>query len=206
MTNPASKRNTFDVESNPSGAPIVVSPSHDYRLVRAASHRGLPGLRGEGVPSISTRNPSGRSFRSQHSHRSTADQPERRSILIADDNPRFREDLAALLERDYEVLATADNGKQLVELALKLRPDPLVVDVSMPVMSGLEAVDHLSLRGVHSKVVMLSSQSDPAYVQRAFRVGASGYVLKGASFEDLPRALVAVSNGERFVSEGIELE
>lgn len=206
MTNSVSQRNSVDVESNPSCAPIVVSPSNDYRLVRAASNRCLPALRSQSVPSISTRNPSGRSFQSHHSHRSTAGQAERRSILIADDNPKFREDLAALLARDYEVLATADNGKQLVELALKLRPDLLVVDVSMPVMSGLEAVDHLSLRGVHSKVVMLSSKSDPAYVQRAFRVGASGYVLKGSSFEDLPRALVAVSNGEQFVSEGIELE
>lgn len=148
-----------------------------------------------------------KSFESIECHQShciPGGQAERRSILIADDNPRFREDLAALLARDYEVLATADNGKQLVELALKLRPDLLVVDVSMPVMSGLEAVDHLPLPGVQSKVVMVSSQSDPAYVRRAFRVGASGYVLKGSSFEDLPRALVAVSNGEQFVSEGIE--
>jgi DNA-binding NarL/FixJ family response regulator len=129
----------------------------------------------------------------------------RHTVILAEDNEDVRRKLEHLLASDYDVLAAVENGAQLVDAAAALKPDLLVIDVSMPVLNGLDALQQLRLVSSDAKAIMISVNSDPAYVRRAFQVGAAGYVLKVNGAQDLPVALKAALDGETFVSPGIKL-
>ena len=123
-------------------------------------------------------------------------------VALADDHRLVRDGLRALLEADgrYEVVAEADDGLQVVQLVEKERPDVLLLDLMMPGLHGLDVIDQLAKRVPSTKVIVLTMHSDEAYVVRALRSGATGYVLKDAPGSELLHAIDEVSGGRRYLS------
>ena len=99
-------------------------------------------------------------------------------VLIADDHPLMLETLIALLAGECEVVAQASNGKVAIEEAGRLRPDVVVLDISMPVMGGFEAARRIMADLPDVRIVFVTAHDDPAVAREAFRIGASAYVLK----------------------------
>ncbi len=128
----------------------------------------------------------------------------RNTVVLAEDNDELRQSISELLADHYEVLAAIGDGKQLVQQATALNPDLLVIDISMPGLSGLEALLQIKDQGVTAKAIILSMSAETAYVRRAFQIGATGFVLKEEAAEDLPRAAAAVLAGGTFVSKRIK--
>ncbi len=126
------------------------------------------------------------------------------TLILAEDNADIRRQFTKLLSARYEVVVAVDDGEKLVEAASLLKPDVLLIDISMPGLGGLEALQLLRRRKVDTKAVVVSISSDPAYVRRAFELGASGYVWKVLAAEDLKPALAAALEGRTFVSRGID--
>src|SRR5688500_10091417 len=94
-------------------------------------------------------------------------------LLLADDHYLFLEALKSLLAEAFDIVATLRDGSELVATALRVRPDIVVLDISMPLVNGLEAARQIRAAVPQTKIVFLSQQSDKAYVQEAFRSGAS---------------------------------
>ena len=127
-------------------------------------------------------------------------------ILIADDHGIVRSGLKLLLERqtDMEVVAEAADGAQAVELTLRERPDLCILDVGMPVLTGLQATREIKAQAPGVIVLMLSMHSDERYLFEALKAGASGYVLKSEADQDLVAAARAVGRGEAFLTNAAE--
>jgi two-component system response regulator NreC len=113
------------------------------------------------------------------------------TILLADDHPFVRRGVRALLEAeaDFSVIGEAENGLQVVQMAEKLRPDILVVDMMMPNLNGLEVLKQVSHRSPKTRKIVLSMHSADPYVVEAFRSGASGYILKDSAPDELINAI-----------------
>jgi len=124
-------------------------------------------------------------------------------ILLGDDHPLFLEGSRALLEQRYEVVGVLYDGRALVDAALKLKPDLILLDISMPLLSGIEAASRIKASLPEVKLVFLTMHSEPAYLQAAFEAGASGYVLKSAARQELLGAIQKVLEGEPGVSSGL---
>ncbi len=122
------------------------------------------------------------------------------SVLLAEDNAVVREGLRELLEieSDIKVVGEAEDGHQAVELAKQLRPDVVVMDISMPRLSGLEATQRILRTAAAPKILVLSANNEAAYVERVKSLGASGYVLKSASYALLPDTIRKVHQGSPF--------
>lgn len=121
-------------------------------------------------------------------------------VVLADDHPRLLALVQTLLKRDVDVVECVDNGESLVEAAMKLHPDVIVTDISMPRLSGLEAVDQLRESGCSSKVVFLTQHRGPDFIGAAFKTGALAYVLKTSIATDLLFAIQEAFAGRVFVS------
>ncbi|MDZ4821400.1 MAG: response regulator transcription factor [Planctomycetota bacterium] len=118
-------------------------------------------------------------------------------VLIADDHEVVRQGLACLLKgTDIEIVAEADTGDKVVELARAHHPDVVLLDIRMPQGDGLTALELIRDELPATRVVMLSTYDNPTYVARAVALGASDYVLKGCSREDLITAITAAAAGE----------
>jgi two-component system response regulator NreC len=118
-------------------------------------------------------------------------------VLLVDDHTIFREGIRALLsaEPDMEVVGEASDGAQAIELAAKLSPDIIVMDLIMPGMNGMQAAQQLHDRHPDIKVLILSMYDDEEYIRQILKAGASGYVLKRAASDDLLRAIREVDKG-----------
>lgn len=112
-------------------------------------------------------------------------------LLLADDHVILLEALRRLLEPDFTVLAAVTSGRELVEAAVLLKPDVVVSDISMPGMNGLKAGREILEQLPKTRLIILSMHDDPALREEAFRLGASGYVLKTAAPERLVAAVRA---------------
>ncbi len=123
------------------------------------------------------------------------------TILLADDNPRVRESLRELLsmEKDLSVIGEATNGSEAVTMAGGLHPDIVLMDISMPLMNGLEATRLILQDRATTKVLILSSHDDDAYVQRSIALGASGYIVKQSDPRELPHAIRHACQGKPFL-------
>jgi DNA-binding NarL/FixJ family response regulator len=99
-------------------------------------------------------------------------------VLLADDHPSFPEMETLLLEPEFEVVGKVGNGQALIEEAMRLKPDIIITDISMPVLDGIEAVDRLKKLGCTSRILFLSVHSDTDFMTRCFSTGALGYVVK----------------------------
>jgi DNA-binding NarL/FixJ family response regulator len=127
-------------------------------------------------------------------------QRARLKVLIADDHTLVAEGLARLLEPDYEVIATVENGSDLIKAAEKTPPDLALVDVSMPELTGVEATRKLLEISPGCKIICVTMHSNPEFVREAFRAGALGYVLKRSAASELSEAIRQVMNGNAYVS------
>ena len=108
----------------------------------------------------------------------------------------------ALVEPHYDVVGTASDGQQLVDSVLELKPDLVVMDISMPKLNGLEAAARIRKLVPSARLIFLTMQSNPIYLRRALEVGANGYVLKTGSMEELVDAARCVMAGETYISPG----
>ena len=127
------------------------------------------------------------------------------SVLLADDHGVLRDGLRRLLEAnsDIRVCALADNGREALEKATAMRPDVALLDISMPVLSGIEATRAIVAASLETAVVILSMHSSADLVREALRAGALGYLLKEAAGEEVVRAVRTVAAGKRFLGAGI---
>lgn len=128
----------------------------------------------------------------------------RPTILIADDHKMFAQGLAGLLEDEFDLVGAVENGQALIDEALRLKPDLIIVDISMPVLNGLDAVRRLSQNNIGAKVVFLTMHADARLLREAFQCGGAGYVLKQSAGEELLFALRQVMNGQHYISPSIE--
>jgi DNA-binding NarL/FixJ family response regulator len=126
-------------------------------------------------------------------------------ILLADDHQIVRDGLRALLEKepDMEVVGEAADGRTAVRLALKLRPQIVLIDVSMPDMNGVEAARQILAEAPDIKVLALSMHADKRYVGAMLRAGAVGYLLKDLAFEEVARAIQSAGQGQVYLSRGV---
>ena len=132
--------------------------------------------------------------------------PEPSTVVLADDNPRIPGLVARILGSEFRIIAHVTDGEALVEAACRLCPDVLIVDVAMPRLNGIQAVEQLCLcRAQTAAIVFLTSHGDEALVERAFAAGGHGFVLKQAATEDLAVAIVAARGGQTFVSPSLKL-
>jgi two-component system response regulator NreC len=126
-------------------------------------------------------------------------------VLLAEDHHIIRQGIRSLLEREIgiEVIGDAVDGRETVRLAGELKPDVVVMDVSMPNLNGIEATRKIHEADPDIKVIALSVHSDDHFVSGMLTAGASGYLLKDCVFDELVKAIEAVSNGRMYLSEQI---
>jgi DNA-binding NarL/FixJ family response regulator len=126
-------------------------------------------------------------------------------ILLADDHAVVRQGFRMILaaQPNFEIVAEASNGREAVELAEKLQPDVVVMDVTMPELNGIEATRRMQTVSPRARVLALSMHKDSVYVREILRAGARGYLLKDALDKDLVAAVDAVARGEAYLSPAI---
>lgn len=112
----------------------------------------------------------------------------------------FAQGIESLLQEEFELLGRAGNGQELVDATLSWQPDMIVVDISMPILNGFDAVRKIREHGLTPKIIFLTMHDDATLLTEAFRCGASGYVLKTAAGEDLVNAIREVSQGRDYIS------
>lgn len=121
-------------------------------------------------------------------------------VLIADDHQIVAEGLRSLLEADFNLVGIVTDGRALLEAAKTLQPDVIVVDISMPLINGIEATRHLRSAQIEAKIVVLTMYPDVTYAVRAFEAGALGYVLKHAASAELKMAIREALQGHVYIS------
>jgi len=126
-------------------------------------------------------------------------------VILADDHKIVRNGLRSLLEKDLhmEVIAEAADGREAVELTRKLKPDIIVMDLTMPDRNGIEATRQIVATTPGTKVLALSMHSDRRYIAGALDAGVSGYLLKHCAFDELIRAIQAVAANQTYLSPDI---
>jgi DNA-binding NarL/FixJ family response regulator len=125
-------------------------------------------------------------------------------VLLADDHEAILAKVRALLGDDFDIVNAVSNGRDAVMEAQRLRPDILIIDISMPVLNGLEAVSQLRSFSSETKVVILTVHEDPEFVSAALHLGASGYVVKEQIATDLVPAIHECLQGGNYISKSIQ--
>lgn len=128
---------------------------------------------------------------------------KRPRVLLADDHRIVTEGLKVLLGAEFELVGVVEDGSALVEAARTLRPDVIVADISMPRLSGLDALPRLKEDNPEVRVVFLTMHSELAYARRALAAGASGFVVKHSAAAELVRAVRAALEGRTFVTPAL---
>jgi DNA-binding NarL/FixJ family response regulator len=118
----------------------------------------------------------------------------------------FSQGLQSLLEDDFDLVGAVADGEALVEAARRLNPDVIIVDISMPMMNGLDAVRQLKKDGATAKIIFLTMHADDRLLAEAFRCGGSGYVLKQSAGEELITGIGKVLAGQKYVTPLIATE
>lgn len=129
-----------------------------------------------------------------------------RRIVLADDHAIMRAGIRALLGTvpGIRVVAETGDGLEALGLVRSLRPDAILLDVSLPGLNGLEVAAQIARLDLNTRVLMLSMHAGAEYAARALRAGAAGYLVKEAAFEELAAALQAIFVGRRYLSEAID--
>ena len=125
-------------------------------------------------------------------------------LLLADDHTILVEGLKALLAPEFDVVATAGDGRAVLEAAKKYQPDIILLDISMPGLNGIEAARRLKQSNPDAKLIILTMHADLSFVSAAFEAGVSGYVLKQSAATELVTALHDVDSGRRYISSLIQ--
>jgi DNA-binding NarL/FixJ family response regulator len=123
-------------------------------------------------------------------------------ILIADDHQIFRQGLVKQIESDsaYEIIAEAGDGKEALEKIISLKPDIAIIDISMPVINGMEVIQECMKEKTETNIIVLTMYKEEQYFKNAIELGVKGYLLKANSFENLMDCLKAVTLGEHYFS------
>jgi DNA-binding NarL/FixJ family response regulator len=132
-------------------------------------------------------------------------QPKKTRVLLADDHAVVRQGFRFILEAqpDMEVVGEASNGREAVDRAQQLKPDVVVMDVSMPELNGIEATRRIGEAAPRTRVLALSMHKDSVYVREILKAGARGYLLKDAYDNDLVSAVRAVARGDGYLSPAV---
>ena len=133
------------------------------------------------------------------------DSVKRPRVLLADDHSAILERVASLLQSSFEVVGTATNGRDLILEAQRLRPDIIVSDISMPILSGIDAAHELREAGLKPKLIFLSVHERVEFLRACLAEGALGYVLKSRLAQDLLPAINAALVNRSFISPGFAL-
>lgn len=122
-------------------------------------------------------------------------------VLIADDHKMVREGLRRILEFDGEiqVIDEADNGEECIKKIRSSKPDIVLLDINMPVMNGIEALQEIRKKKLKTKVIILTVHNEIEYLLRAVDIGIDGYVLKDSDAHELIRAVTSVYEGDKFI-------
>jgi DNA-binding NarL/FixJ family response regulator len=124
----------------------------------------------------------------------------RARILLADDHKEIRDRAVRLLEPEFQVVGTVADGGALLRASEQMKPDVCVIDISMPLVNGIEAANQLRESGSTARIVFLTVNEDPDFVRAALRTGALGYVVKSRMATDLCAAINGAIGGRLFVS------
>lgn len=126
-------------------------------------------------------------------------------VLIADDHKMVREGLRRILEFDGEILVIdeADNGEECIKKIRSSKPDIVLLDINMPVMNGIEALQEIRKKKLKTKVIILTVHNEIEYLLRAVDIGIDGYVLKDSDAHELIRAVTSVYEGDKFIQPSL---
>ena len=124
-------------------------------------------------------------------------------VLLADDHDLIRDGMRTILEPDYEVVGESRDGRELVRAVIELRPDVIVADIGMPNLNGLEAIRQLQKENLPAKTIFLTMHAGVDFAVQAFRLGASGYLLKVDASEELVRAIKEALSGRLYITPSI---
>lgn len=125
-------------------------------------------------------------------------------VVLADDHVLVRQSLKSLLEREgFQVVGEASDGQEALRCVESLQPNIAVMDISMPILNGIEAARALSLRSSSTKTILLTQHDEDQYVSEALEAGVKGYVLKNQAVSDLVQAIQQVSRGHVYLSPGV---
>lgn len=127
------------------------------------------------------------------------------TVLLAEDHAKFRKSLKLLVELDgdIDVVGEANNGRDAVRLTKHVHPEVIVMDIAMPQMNGLQATKQIMENSPATRVLILSANSDPEYIEQAMILGASGYLIKQSSTLHLAQAVREVLKGNTYFSSSI---
>ena len=127
-------------------------------------------------------------------------------ILLADDHTLTLEGIRAVLEPHHEIVGIVTDGRALVDAALRLQPDLIVLDITMPLLNGVDAAVQIKKSLPGMKLLFVTMHVNPAYLEAALNAGATGYVLKSAAREELLEAIKSVLNGRIYVTPSLSSE
>ena len=127
-------------------------------------------------------------------------------VILADDHKILRNQVAKMLAPEFNVIAAVGDSIALFEAEAEHKPDIVILDISMPGLSGFDAARLLQEAGTKAKIVFLTVHSDRAYVEEAFSIGGQGYVIKSRLASDLVVAIKEVSEGRSFVSPTVVIK
>lgn len=126
-------------------------------------------------------------------------------LVLADDNPEVLETLADMLRLDYVVAAALPDGRSVLQQVPELQPDVIILDISLPDMTGFDVVRQLKKSGTSAKVIFLTVHENIDFVRAAFELDAAGYVFKSRISSDLVEAINTICDGGRFSSAELSL-
>ncbi len=124
-------------------------------------------------------------------------------VLMADDHSILLAGVRKLLEDWYEVVGTVEDGRAMLEAVERLKPDVVLLDVSMPLLNGFEAARQLKKVLPETKILFLTMHASPQYATEAFKAGGNGYLLKQSTVSELPQAIEAVLQGKYYLTPSI---
>ena len=128
---------------------------------------------------------------------------DRIRVLLADDHEAMLDRVSKLVATECDVIGTATDGQQALEAAQDLKPDVLVLDISMPVINGIETAHRLKKAGAQARVIFLTVHDDPVFAREALEAGALGYVVKPRIASDLVVAIKEAYAGRSFLSPSL---
>jgi DNA-binding NarL/FixJ family response regulator len=128
---------------------------------------------------------------------------KRPRILLADDHALMLDGFSSLLEPKYAVVGTADNGKALVEAAIRLKPELIILDITMPTLNGIDAAREIRKHLPQVKLLFVTMHTSPTYLQAALEAGANGYAVKSSGRNEILAAVEKVLGGSRYITPGV---